>query len=567
MSTDRQDVSIAEQRDHLQRYAMRNGICITKEYEDRGISGDATEKRKAFQRMLRDAIEVGDFKTILCWDIDRFGRFDAIEAGYWIWPLRERGIRLVTIAQGEVNWDSFSGRMLYAIEQEGKHSFLRDLSRNVARGQLANAVSGNFKGGIAPYGYDRMLVDEHGDARQRLRVDEQVSRPRGWKSKLVPTDDPEILRIARWIFTEYVKPERSIRSIVDDLNREKTAPPHTPFKTTHWSAGILKTMLSNPCYCGDSVFGRRPVGKYHYCSDGEIVAVDRTDKKYKVAPVKIKNAVGAIIDRETWNRVQEKLRANNKELAYRGPRQVYLFTGLLQCGHCGHRMHGQMSHGTIKYYCSTFYERGPSACPRHFIRESRLLSFVQKQMIAYVLRPDLLPKVRGLIRDRIRGAQGGDAAKAAHLKHSLQRLDEQLGIATDRILAVPPGAMRAIAVKIDALQRHRDKTARLLEQYNHEWMTAIQIDEAVERSVETLRNFHEKITSPKREVVRQAIGSLVESITLRFATAPVPHRVKRPFETGTMRVHTQPHVVLGDALWTFSQKAIVHFTVIEMPNE
>jgi Resolvase, N terminal domain len=145
MSTDRQDMSIKEQRDQLRRYAIRNGYCITREYSDEGISGDATHKRKEFQRLIRDAVEAGRFKVILSWDIDRFGRFDALEAGYWIWPLRERGIRLVTIAQGEVNWESFTGRILYAIEQEGKHSYLRDLSRNVARGLGAFNVANDAR--------------------------------------------------------------------------------------------------------------------------------------------------------------------------------------------------------------------------------------------------------------------------------------------------------------------------------------------------------------------------------------------------------------------------------------
>ena len=90
MSTDRQDTSIVEQRDHLRRFAVRSGYHIIREYADEGISGDATSRRASFQEMLRDA-RMGTFAAILCWDIDRFGRFDALEAGYWIWPLRGKG--------------------------------------------------------------------------------------------------------------------------------------------------------------------------------------------------------------------------------------------------------------------------------------------------------------------------------------------------------------------------------------------------------------------------------------------------------------------------------------------
>src|SRR5688572_14649301 len=100
MSSDKQDKSIAEQRAELAPWAIAHGYVILREYIDEGINGDwETPKRKAFLRMLDDA-DAGDFAAILCWDQDRFGRFDSVDAGRWIQPLRENGICLATIAQG-----------------------------------------------------------------------------------------------------------------------------------------------------------------------------------------------------------------------------------------------------------------------------------------------------------------------------------------------------------------------------------------------------------------------------------------------------------------------------------
>ena len=53
-------------------------------YEDHRISGAKTLKQPEFRGMIRDAEERGDFKAILCWDQDRFGRFDSIDAGQWV---------------------------------------------------------------------------------------------------------------------------------------------------------------------------------------------------------------------------------------------------------------------------------------------------------------------------------------------------------------------------------------------------------------------------------------------------------------------------------------------------
>src|SRR5687768_636647 len=124
MSTDKQDESIPRQREEVRRYAGQNGYAIVREYADEGISGDATEKRLEFRRMLRDAAG-GDFRAVLCYSQDRFGRFDPLEAGYWVKPLRDAGVSLVTVTKGPIDWNSFAGRIIYAVEQEGKHEYLR----------------------------------------------------------------------------------------------------------------------------------------------------------------------------------------------------------------------------------------------------------------------------------------------------------------------------------------------------------------------------------------------------------------------------------------------------------
>jgi len=40
----------------------------------------------------------------VCWDVERFGRFDSLEAGRWIYPLRRAGVRLHTRVDGEIDW-------------------------------------------------------------------------------------------------------------------------------------------------------------------------------------------------------------------------------------------------------------------------------------------------------------------------------------------------------------------------------------------------------------------------------------------------------------------------------
>ena len=102
MSSDKQTESIPAQRKAVKAYAKENGYRIIREYVDSGISGDDTIRRLEFQRMIADAAS-GEFKAILCWDQDRFGRFDSVEAGHWIYPLRQAGVSLVTLDCGPID--------------------------------------------------------------------------------------------------------------------------------------------------------------------------------------------------------------------------------------------------------------------------------------------------------------------------------------------------------------------------------------------------------------------------------------------------------------------------------
>ena len=91
----------------------------------------------------------GTFSVMLCSDQDRFGRFDSLDAGYWIKPFRDAGVSLVTLNDGAIDWNDFAGRLMYNIKQEGKHQFLVDLSANITRSQIEGAKAGSWSGQCA----------------------------------------------------------------------------------------------------------------------------------------------------------------------------------------------------------------------------------------------------------------------------------------------------------------------------------------------------------------------------------------------------------------------------------
>jgi DNA invertase Pin-like site-specific DNA recombinase len=287
-STDKQEASIPEQKSAIERYAAEHGYQILRWYTDDAISGDETEKRHDFQRMIAAAQDQGDFEAILCWDQDRFGRFDSLEAGYWIHPLREAGVTLVTLNEGPIDWNDFTGRLMYSIKQEAKHQFLRDLSRNVTRGQLEAASNGSWIGS-PPYAY-------------------RIEGVR--KNKRLVLDDPEKARIVQRIFREFVVEGRPRLNIANRLNADGVL--SSGGGVNGWREDAVKAILENPAYTGDYASCRYSYGKYHTIHQGEIAKSDGRCRRPADDWIVFPDHHEAIIDRETFARAQELPQASER---------------------------------------------------------------------------------------------------------------------------------------------------------------------------------------------------------------------------------------------------------------
>jgi len=77
---DAESNSIINQRAMLRQYAKDNNFVIHDEYADDGISG-TTFERDEFKRMIAD-IEDGKIDVVLCKDLSRLGRNNAMVAFY-----------------------------------------------------------------------------------------------------------------------------------------------------------------------------------------------------------------------------------------------------------------------------------------------------------------------------------------------------------------------------------------------------------------------------------------------------------------------------------------------------
>jgi DNA invertase Pin-like site-specific DNA recombinase len=507
MSDDRQERSIGDQRAELRAYADKYGYRILREYVDPGISGDDTTRRTGFLKMREDA-QAGQFSVVLCWDQDRFGRFDPIEGGHWILPFRNAGVRLETIAQGKIDWTDFAGRLIYLVQQEGKHAYLRDLSRNSVRGLIAKAKEGRCADGSAPYGYrivgGKRVVEQH---------------------------EAEIVRR---IFREYVRPDGGLRGIANRLNAERIPSP----TGKQWKGSTIRAILVNRKHTGEFVWGKRSTGRYYANKNGEIVSRKKGDSVQSVEPIRHGNFCEAIIDVRTFDRVQQLMKDRKRGTSpIRNSPGAYVLSGLLRCGHCGSVLAGQTvprKAGPKRIYCCAGYHfNGKAMCTMNTVPEGPLVEALVRLIQRDYLGDDVIGRIKKAIERRLGSRAVTDKADVKRLRSQIAELDKRIEQGAERVFAAPESIVDSLYAKLESLKVDRDRLAAELQ------AATKPVDDAKRREAKeaeaALAALYDLRTAFKRAKpadVHQLLRSLVSKVELRFSKHPAGRYTRTRFEAG-----------------------------------
>lgn len=471
VSTDEQATSIKDQRKVLTDYAKKHGYQIVGEFADEGISGDATKKRIAFQDMMRQS-SLKKWELILCWDQDRFGRFDALEAGYWIKPMRDAGIALETVGQGRIDWSDFASRIVWSINQEAKHGFLKDLARSSLRGSIERAKTGAANG-RNPYGY-RKGEDGH-----------------------YVFDDAEKVAAVRRVF-ELRLQGKGYRLIALAMNEAGINSPGGG----KWSHDSVRLILERAeVYAGTVYYGRRHRGKYVTSSHGA-VGTTGGNARENADPIRVENAHPAIIDAETCRRVVEVRGLKRQPM---GSRPGAALAGLLKCGRCGESMYWRThSRG---YLCGK-YVRG-HGCSFCFIAEDRINRIIGDLIVK--ICGGSLDALTAAIRKKLETERRPDIEG---LKASLTALDAKISKAMDRILTVNQRLVADLEARVMQMQEQRAKLANQVKEAGKKSKPA---DAA--KIAERIWQLTSILKTCEPSIVRTKLCEIFESIRLDFEPA------------------------------------------------
>ena len=236
---DSESNSIGNQRAMLQKYAQERGFIQCFEYVDDGISG-TTFERDGLKRMIRD-IEDGKIGAVICKDMSRFGRNNAMVAYYTEIFFPDNDIQFIAVND---NIDTFHGENeIMGFKSILNEYYARDISKKIRSSKKVMAAKGEFVGTIAPYGYQK-----HPDDCHKLIVDEETA----------PIVKMIFEMAAKGITTVEIKHHLTNAEILTPLAyiAGKTGKYQTESVKnfpTEWNTQTVISILKNKAYCGHMV--------------------------------------------------------------------------------------------------------------------------------------------------------------------------------------------------------------------------------------------------------------------------------------------------------------------------
>jgi len=370
--------SIEAQREkgetYVNLYPEKHWELVTTEYSDSGFSG-GTLDRPALTR-LRSDIATGKIDCVVVYRSDRLSR--SIRDFLELMEVFDRhGVTFVSVSE-QFDTSTPGGRMhrnMLLMFAQYERELIAERTRDKVH---AARRRGQFTGGGLILGFDR-----HPDG-GRLEV-----------------NDTEARRV-RKIFRLFVE----ISSLVDtvkELNRRGwTLKKWTTKAGLDYGGGpfdvhSLRRMLSNYAYIGKVNFRGTIYNGEH----------------------------DAIVEQETWQRVQELLKNGRKGPRPPSSRTTSLLAGILRCAPCDAAMtptYSQKGRVRYRYYlCTKAHLRGWDSCPTKSIPAKRIEAFVTEKIRGVGRDPELVARTVEEARKQLSARKAELEAEAKQLRTDLER--------------------------------------------------------------------------------------------------------------------------------------------------
>ena len=322
--------SIKNQRNMLIDYINRHPeFALIDEYSDEDLSGAGTY-RPEFERLIRDC-ENRKLDIVLCKSQSRFSRDMEIVEKYINNKFKEWNIRFISLSDN-ADTEILGNKKSRQINGLVNEWYLEDVSNNIRSALNSKMKQGEFISPFASFGYE---IDPNDN------------------NKLIV--DPVASEIVKNIYNLYLT-GLGFTSIAKYLNAKEIPCPslykyrkgiklnvisNRPREEIKWTTNAIKTILTNEVYLGHLIQGKRTTVSYKN---------HKIKNKDKSEWIRIENTHEAIIDEETFNKVQVAMKERTKPVSTTGA--VHVFSGKVFCLECEHYMRKKNSSKHEYLVCS-----------------------------------------------------------------------------------------------------------------------------------------------------------------------------------------------------------------------
>ena len=268
-SDNQRDESIDAQLRAINKFAEENGYEIVGEYIDRAKTG-TNDHREDFQRMIADSAS-GDFEAVIVHKLDRFAR-SRYDSAFYKRTLKNNGVQLVSVL--EHFGDNPESIIMEGLLESMSEYYSANLSREVKKGQMENALACKHTGGQPPLGY-RVTSD------LKYEIDE---------------DEAKVIRL---IFNSVLN-GMSYTDISEELNSRG----YRTRRGMEFGKNSLYEILRNEKYAGVYTFRRSTPAN---CNGKRNNHGNRSDM------IRVEGGVPQIISREVFDAVQKIMDERKRE--------------------------------------------------------------------------------------------------------------------------------------------------------------------------------------------------------------------------------------------------------------
>jgi len=278
-------------------------------YKDEGYSGTfSSEQRPALKKLLEDGSKK-EFDVVLVYRLDRLFRKTVLLI-QTVDKLNTFGVGFRSITEA-FDTTNITGKFLMTLLGAMAEMERDTIRERTVNGRTSAAKSGKWVVGLPPYGY---------------RVNKETK-----KLYIVKGEVEVIRKFFEWIVYERM----SLKKVATRINSMSIDSPKHTFinrrKTfNHWYERTIGRILTNEIYTGTAYFRKykRPFNNLTSLTTDEL-------KRPKDDWIAI--TVPPIISVELFEKAKEQLLRNREDSA-RNTKRLYLYSKVLYCGDCRHKM-------------------------------------------------------------------------------------------------------------------------------------------------------------------------------------------------------------------------------------